>query len=132
MRKSTKYFALLKSFESAGRVHDTFEAVLVRCQKLKCTYSEYSDPPAQPHSLIRVLVFRLRKLGPLTIHRAPIKYSDQTARMQKAVLNIVGRTCQLNINRIVFQSFKKSTCLSLFHNNLTIVWQCDFLQSSGR
>ena len=64
-------------------VHDTFEPVHVRYQKLECTYSKYSDPPAHPHSLIRVLVFRLRKLGPLTIHRAPIKYSDQTARMQK-------------------------------------------------
>ena len=63
VRKSTKHFALLKSFESAGRVHDTFEPVLVRYQKLECTYSEYSDPPAHPHSLIRVLVFRLRKLS---------------------------------------------------------------------
>ena len=107
MRKSTKHFALLKSFESAGRVYDKFEPVLVRYQKLECTCSEYSDPPAHPHSLIRVLVFRLMKLVPLTIHRAPIKYSDQTARMQKAVLNFRWSTCQLNIDKIVFQSVKK-------------------------
>ena len=118
---------------SAGWVNDTNEPVLVRYQQLECKYSENSDPPAHPHSLIRVLVFRLRKLGPLTIHRAPIKTSDQTARMQRLFWLFVGRTCQLYIyKKNVFQSVKKRTCFSLFHINRTIVWPSDSLQSSCR
>ena len=43
--------------------------------KLKCAYSEYSNQSAHPHSLIRVLVFRLKNIR-------PIENSDQTGRVQ--------------------------------------------------
>ena len=47
------------------------------------------------HSPIRILFFRLNKLGPLATHSAPTEYSNQTAQMPRLIGVSDGRTCQL-------------------------------------
>ena len=51
------------------------ESVSIIKFKLACVYSEDSNQSAHQHHLIRVLDFRKNNVGPLVIHRAPIKNS---------------------------------------------------------
>ena len=48
-----------------------------------------TNQSAHPHNLISVLVFFLRKMGPLATHRSPIKDTDQTAPVGSAVAQLV-------------------------------------------
>ena len=64
--------------------------------KLTCAYSEDSKQSVHPLSLIRVVVFRLKKcFGLLATHIVHIEYSDQTARTRRLICVFDGRTCRL-------------------------------------
>ena len=64
--------------------------------KLTRAYSEDSNQFVHPLSLIRVLVFHLKKcFGLLATHIVPIVDSDQTARMRRLICVVDGCTCQL-------------------------------------
>ena len=62
--------------------------------KLACAYSEDSNQSAHLHSLIS-LVFYLKKVVALAIHRMPIKDSDLTAQTHSLIRVFDGGTCQL-------------------------------------
>ena len=64
--------------------------------KLTRAYSEDSNQSEHPPSLIRVVVFHLKKcFGLLATHIAPIEDSDQTARIRRLICVFDGRICQL-------------------------------------
>ena len=64
--------------------------------ELARAYSEDSKQSVHPLSLIRVLVFRLKKCFELlATHIVPIEDSDQTARMRRLICVFDGRTCRL-------------------------------------
>ena len=62
---------------------DSLRTTHLISQSTRSAYSEISNQSVRPHSLIRVLVFRLNDRGPITAHRVPIEHSDQTARMRR-------------------------------------------------
>ena len=59
--------------------------------KLACAYSEDSNQSAHPHSLIRVLVFRLKKRWTLATHRTHNESSDQSAQMRRLIRDCIER-----------------------------------------
>ena len=64
--------------------------------KLTCAYSEDSNQSVNPLSLIRVVVFRLKKCFELlATHIVHIEDSDQTARTRRLICVFDGRTCRL-------------------------------------
>ena len=64
--------------------------------KLTCTYSEDSNQSVHPPSLIRLVVFHLKKcFGLLATHIVHIEDSDQTVRTRRLISVYDGRTCQL-------------------------------------
>ena len=64
--------------------------------RLTCAYSDDSNQSVHPPSLIRVVVFRLKKcFGLKATHIAHIEDSDQTARMRRLTCVFDGRTCRL-------------------------------------
>ena len=64
--------------------------------KLTCAYSVDLNQSVHPLSLIRVVVFRLKKcFGLLATHIVPIEVSDQTARTRRLICVFDGRTCRL-------------------------------------
>ena len=74
--------------------------------KLTCAYREDSNRPVHQLSLIRVVVFRLKKcFGLLATHIAHIEDSDQTARMRRLISVADGRTCQLVLLLVTLLSY---------------------------
>ena len=74
--------------------------------KLTCAYSEDLKQSVHPPSLIRVVVFRLKKcFGLLATHRVPIRDSDQAARMHLLISVFDGRTYQLVLLLVTLLSY---------------------------
>ena len=74
--------------------------------KVTRAYSEDSKQSVHPPSLIRVVVFRLKKcLGLLATHIVPIEDSDQTALMRRLIRVADGRTCQLVLLLVTLLSY---------------------------
>ena len=90
------------SFQCNTTVTFQYNTTVTSCElvssiryKLTCAYSEDSKQSVHPLSLIRVVVFRLKKCFELlATHIVPIEDSDQTARTRRLVSVFDGRTCQ--------------------------------------
>ena len=74
--------------------------------KVTRAYSVDSNQSVHPPSLIRVVVFRLKKcFGLLATHLVPIEDSDQIAWMHRLISVADGRICQLVLfagNTVIF------------------------------
>ena len=62
--------------------------------KFACGYSQDTNQSVHPHSLIRVIVFHLKNIRPLIIHKGSSE-TDQSEQMRRLIWVFDGRSCQL-------------------------------------
>ena len=91
-------------------------------ENMTCAYSEDSDQPGHPPSLISVLAVRLKKVWTLAIHKVHRENSDQTGQVPGwSESSLPYRAFQQVWNTII----SIRTCLLILHVAHTLEFSCN-------